>query len=445
MFKTISVVIICALNLLLLSALGSDPQSINNNSTDPAFGKMIPEQYLSNTIIVSGSDDIKLGPQIAYNSNHDEYLVVWKRANGPNPGIYGQRLTIRGEKIGSVPISIAEGPKERSHPAVDYDPVEDRYLVVWEHDHDGTSLEWDISGRFIPWQGSDPSLAEFKINDSPGMQISPKVAYNANKKEFLVTWQYITLAKDEIIGARLFANGTGFADPSINFTGAITNLQFKYTLVYNLSQNEYLLVWSKLSTTTSYDVYMTRSKYDGGLLSAKETPLATSKELEQEPAAAMWLDKNGYNGYFIVWKSRDSNMKYKLIGKFLAHDLTPYAGTLPIKDPTKNQILQPAAASDHQRDQMLVVWTERSDQDSRVSSIWGRFIDIDQSLGPDFQISVTREDTGTLLRDVPSAAAGGKTNFLAAWEHSRSSTDYWDIHASLPSRYSSYLPITMRN
>lgn len=445
MSKSILIIVLSAFGILCLSAWGNFPTPPLTLEDDSNNGAQKVPQHLSNVIFISGTDDVKSDPQIAYNSKHNEYLVVWERVSDPEPGIYGQRLNARGERIGAVPIQIAVGSKRRKSPAVDYDPVQDRYLVVWEHDHDGSALEWDISGRFVPW-GSNPTLAEFKISSLTGLQLSPKVAYNANKKEFLVTWQhYPTTVKGEIMGSRLKADGSGFINQNIKFTGEIKDLQYKYDLVYNLFRNEYLLVWSKLSAATKHDVYMTRFKYDGGLLSAKETPLAVSNESEQEPDAAVWLSKNGYNGYLVIWKAQDSNAKYKLEGAFYAYELTPYAGLLHIKSSTNDRIIQPTAVSNHNQDQILVVWTEQSYHDPRVTSIWGRYIDLDQSLGPDFQISVTRQDTGSLLRRVPSTAAGGKTNFLAAWEHSRSSTEWWDIHASLLSRYSSYLPITMRN
>jgi len=61
----------------LLSALLAVPaqewaQAISAGALAPADGP-----YLSGEIIISGLDNEKYLPSVAYNSNHDEYLIVW--------------------------------------------------------------------------------------------------------------------------------------------------------------------------------------------------------------------------------------------------------------------------------------------------------------------------------------------------------------------------------
>jgi len=67
-----------------------------------------------------------------------------------------------------------------------------------------------------------------------------------------------------------------------------------------------------------------------------------------------------------------------------------------------------------------------------------------QSLGPIFEIVVTRQDAGTHNRNIPNAAVGGKLKYLAVWEHYHPASDLLDIHGRLTYHLSSYLLITMR-
>ena len=113
MSKKVFLIILCTFSLAQLS-LGRGNHYQVPQTSDPSW-----LDFQSDTIIVSGQDNIKVYPQSAYNSKHDEYMVVWEQSSGNDPGIYGQRLSKHGDKIGSSPFSIAVGNKNRQHPAFD--------------------------------------------------------------------------------------------------------------------------------------------------------------------------------------------------------------------------------------------------------------------------------------------------------------------------------------
>ncbi len=437
MSKKAFLIILCTFSLAQLS-LGRGNHYQVPQTSYPSW-----LDFQSDTIIVSDQDNIKVYPQAAYNSKHDEYLVVWEQSSGNDPGIYGQRLSKHGDKIGSSPFSIAVGNKSRQHPAVDYDPVNDRYLVVWDHDHDGTGTNEDISGRFINWEGSAGSPSEFKISAFPSGQDNPKVEFNSTKNEFLVLWRNASDGGTKpLMGARLYADGSGFAKKDLDILGNIPNFGPVYDLEFNPSQNEYLVTWIKSTPATSSDLYMTRLRGDAQILPPKEVPVAVSNDSEWVPAVAAWRSKNGYDGYMVVWQSRDKNLNYKLLGAFYAGNLAPYAGTELIRETGKWEAL-PAITSNHLRDQMLIVWSQSSNATTGGYSVWGQLYDPIFPHGPVFEIAPTYGyNPGYLF---PSAAAGGRTNFLSAWVQDRP-TGYWlDIYARLIFNNRDYLPITMRN
>ena len=78
--------------------------------------------------------------------------------------------------------------KDSAQASVAYDPVNDRYLVVWIFDSSGAGTDWDLYGRFIPWDGPSASLTEFSIITWTTSQWNPVLAYPRTMEEFLVVW-----------------------------------------------------------------------------------------------------------------------------------------------------------------------------------------------------------------------------------------------------------------
>jgi len=406
------------------------PPSISNSQSD--------------LIIVSEQDASKTSPQVAFNSKHNEYLVVWERSSQPDPGIYGQRISSDGKKIGPSPIVIAVGSKKRKTPAVAYDPGNDHYLVVWSHDHDGTGVNNDISGRIIPWQKSDPTLQEFKISNLPDYQTLPRVVYNSTKEEFLILWlHYVNDSLKDIMAARLRSDGSLFTQKDKKILDPVTNLLPDYDVVFNPARNEYLVTWTKHSTISDSDVYMTRLKWDCQILGLKENLVVSTNDSESSPSAAAWETANGYNGYLIVWWKQNMSGNSKFIGKFFSGGLIPYAGTVTIQD-TQYDVGPPHLTSNFWREQMLVVWRYRENDPTKTHGVMGRFVNPGQSTGPLFEIAPPSPISGKTKGIWVSAAAGGKSNFLATWDLLRYSMQYDDIHARLVKMPAVHLPLVIK-
>jgi hypothetical protein len=102
---------------------------------------------------------------VAYNSDADEYLVVWNGDDGSGTQvdeefeIYGQRLdAVTGAEVGANDFRISDmGPDrdvsfEAGHPELPPNPRADEYLVVWEGDDDTGTLvddEFEIFGQLL--------------------------------------------------------------------------------------------------------------------------------------------------------------------------------------------------------------------------------------------------------------------------------------------------------
>ncbi len=130
-------------------------------------------------------------PQACYNSNADEYLVVWEDYRNDGSDIYGQFLNGDGTlKDTDFPICLAAG--EQYWPRLDFDPQLDQFLIVFEDWRDPAN--GDICGVFIASDGSfvdAPTSGEdhtFAICSNPAKIYTCSVAYNLDTRRYLVVW-----------------------------------------------------------------------------------------------------------------------------------------------------------------------------------------------------------------------------------------------------------------
>jgi len=205
--------------------------------------------------------DLPAGSRVAYNSRHKEYLVVYQYHNsilsGPDQ-IHAARLSADGSYIANYVVS--DLPNSCRQPDVAYDPLFDRYLVVWSYTttplNISTGHDWDIYGRFIAWSGPTDTMSSFKIfagyneYQSGGFppatsDLNPRVSYGRTSKTFFVTqaaYLYPNYNKAFITGVKVSADGaTLWQDLSILVT--ITQSFAHPDVAYDSLQDEFLLVF----------------------------------------------------------------------------------------------------------------------------------------------------------------------------------------------------------
>ncbi len=81
--------------------------------------------------VISSRSEVEKNPAIAYNSQNQEYLVVWRSDRPGNDDIYAQRVSMDGAPIGSW-FAVGWWDSEKRNPAVAYYSQANEYLVVWE-------------------------------------------------------------------------------------------------------------------------------------------------------------------------------------------------------------------------------------------------------------------------------------------------------------------------
>ncbi len=216
-------------------------------------------------------------PAVAYNSLHQEYLVVWQ-ADDPAVGLTDNDFQILGQRIDAT-TGLEIGPAFRIsdlavgdpafaayRPAVVYSASSNEYLVVWAGDA-GVPGEFEIFGQRLD---ADPSsfgavgANDFRISDmGPDGNLDfgafrPAVAFNAVDDEYLVVWTGddnppgLVDNAFEVFGQRLDADPSSFGEVGTNdfrisdmgsFDGNIDFGAFDAAVAFNRQDREYLVVW----------------------------------------------------------------------------------------------------------------------------------------------------------------------------------------------------------
>jgi len=134
-----------------------------------------------------GADGWFSNPDVAYDGNLDQYLVVWEDSYSGVSAIHGIRLDNLGNTVGSaIEISAGRMPTDTFHtPAIAYSYDFGQYLVTWRHNQGSFQ---GIEARTVDLYGIMNSVWELTgmILGDPEL---PDVADTSVLDQFLVVWQ----------------------------------------------------------------------------------------------------------------------------------------------------------------------------------------------------------------------------------------------------------------
>ena len=398
--------------------------------------------YHSPYIVISDTNNWKYSPAIAYNSKHDQFLVAWENrwGNGLHD-IYARRVSGSGQLLGTFVVTA--GPENRMNPAVAYDSTHDQYLVVWGV-NTGTDVDpdWDVAGRFIPWDGPSASQTEFGIITDRANTGKPRLVYGLVQDEFLVVWKGADDLGDPtwIDGALVFDSHSAIGVPISSTAG-----DHDYPdLTYNLHNNEFMVVWDVFKPVTGLDVYALRLDGNGKKLGGGEFPLAQTTSAEQHPTVAACSKADQY---MFVWQNQvNLSADDNLYGFWMNWD--PGVGdyrstdTYGIEGTTLPQQF-PRLACNTSGTEYMLTWHDQYANPLLCWGVWGATITTNMVVQPAWQ--VVQPDgppylQNCLNRILPAVAYGGQSA-LVAWEHDRNdSSGYLDIWAQLLKPHVLYAP-----
>ncbi|MCA9935881.1 MAG: right-handed parallel beta-helix repeat-containing protein, partial [Anaerolineales bacterium] len=151
-------------------------------------------------------------PDVAYNPDHAEYLVVWMADDDTAPlvegefEVFAQRLTAAGAEVGRHNFQVSamgtagDGNYAAYRPRLVYNPQDARYMLVWRG---GDNTGGQVSGEFEIFQQAiygDAALGDHfrettrlsamgNLGDPAYLADKPVIAYSSTANNYLVAWQ----------------------------------------------------------------------------------------------------------------------------------------------------------------------------------------------------------------------------------------------------------------
>jgi hypothetical protein len=305
----------------------------------------------SRFVIRNHGSATEVEPAIAYNSQQGEYLVVWHNEWAANKDIYGQRVAGGGTLTGSW-FAISPSGGNRYNPDVAYDSQHNQYMVVWE---DGL----DVKGRVISATGGFET-GEFTIAQGyVGLDsaTNPHVAYASHADQYLVIWQYGGAAGSSVQAQAYNWNGApdgGTFDVKAYTLYASAAPPERPDLAYNHSRNEHLVVWQQKAPGGNYDVFGRRVRMTGGAnVLGLPFAIATSADDEITPAVAAIPTEPNQGQYLVAWEGK-SGITRDVQARPVAGDET--LGTIVVLADSPWSEHSPALAGCEGQHQFLATW-----------------------------------------------------------------------------------------
>jgi hypothetical protein len=381
------------------------------------------------------------GTAVAYNSNHDEYLVVWTIwQDSYTHDIWARRVGGDGSLVGPGRFNVATGSGElREDPAVAYNPVQDEYLVVYTKWYTGTTFTSDILAKRVSWNGGWIS-SEIPISQAVDEQVTPAVTYNSTDDEYLVVYTNQWIGGPYDIYARRVRGSDGVLLTSSAVASGSGTDRVLPSVAYSTAayggNGGYLITYVCEDTTTHAKEI--RGKVAQGDLADlwpnPEITLCPSGNDQWYPAVA-----SGQEEYLAVWWESAPG-GYEVRGRRVGNDGTPQgsAGGFGLSPVYILPGDTPPALAHGDLHDYLGTW-RWSIPGPSAYQLHGRYVmdGQDSSSGNPFVI-----DQGPVV-NYPSVACAASGGCLVSYEWWNVSS--WDIGARLVWPHGLCLPLALRN
>jgi hypothetical protein len=427
------------------SAARFQPSDLSSASVSAAGGSLLGSSF----VIRDDPSVAEVQPAVAYNPDRQEYLVVFWNDRPGCDDIRAERVSRDGKLLGGVWVA-AGCTAERRYPDVAYNSQHDEYLVVWveERSADSYIMAMRLSADAQPLS---PLLAIFS-GGSPSVQTlaSPAVAYASTVDKYLVVWE------DELdmlppnpdvsnIVGQIVSGATGLPIGSSLTISQDPGGQPRRQpdVAYNRHANGFLVVWGQQVSSFAWNIWSCLIDGDG------PPPSFTPQQIgaygygdeASPPAVAAIPTAPGQYKFLVVWQVTGVN-DYSIYGRLVAEDGTPHASDIEVYWdyylPAPPWDTQLAVAGDELGKRYMVAWLEINDDKVYIQPLsydgtqLGYHEKIWASVNPVFSKS-----------SYPAVAAGPHGDFLIAFQRQSAGSD-WGIDGQLWGNRV-YLPLVLRN
>jgi hypothetical protein len=298
--------------------------------------------------------------RVAFNSKHNEFLIVYEYTNELLPNlheIHATRRSATGEFLEF--FKLGDPAKINKKPDVCYDSFSDQYMVVWQSFLTASTSDNYTMAQRIPWSGFDAGILPLKAIKHPVSPASesvfePRVAYNSKSRDFLVISPIRQSGNSRISITGVLVNGmtgqfigTGKAD--FDFSGGYSKASMHPEIVYNPAANEYFIVYDDFA-----DVWGVRISGLDGHVHSLERPIATWGGVEIFPSISYLQSQDVY---LIAWTGRATpSATYQIYYRHFNTQGIAVGGVVPFSNDPPNDNFSPTILCNASGERCSIVW-----------------------------------------------------------------------------------------
>ena len=294
-------------------------------------------------------------PTIAFNSQDDEFLVVWEEGSlSSTTSVAAQRVSTAGGLLGD-PAAIVITESWQVTPSTTYNASDNEYLLAWRSQLGWPDLNSTVGQRFSAGLTPVGSVTQLSAN---GVGFEGSVVHNPANNEYFLTARSYSPDPGGIFGSRIA--GDTVVDSSIEFD-TTQGMGFSYPapagqVAYNSLDSQYLSTWA-------VQAYPTWSAFNlrGRIANADGTLAGPPFEITFAPnfrafylAASVAFDSNA--GRYLV--AFGDSRPIPLRGQFVDRDGTLLGMPFELSDPMLDREVAPLLAFDPVNNVYLLTWCE---------------------------------------------------------------------------------------
>lgn len=370
----------------------------------------------------------EFNPALACDASRGRCLLVIERFDGrigPSFGrrtLHGRFVTTDGTLGPEFLIATGVGLYHRS-PALAYDGVHDRFLLV--HDSDG-----DLYGQLLRASNGSREGSAFVVSNAPTWQDGHHVAFEPQSRRFLVVWHdEREWPEGRNVYAQLVnADGTLYGTASdVNFaiSDVAVSEQWEPSLAVDTVAGRFLVAWQDDRTTPGeYDIYGQLVDSDGTLSgTASDENFVVCDVLGSDQMSPSTAFDPVAARFLVVWGD-DRNISNGAAGRDVYGQLVNANGSLHATASAVNRMISgstldqklPVLSYDAQQTRFVAVWEDDRNMfppTSNWEDILGGYVGTDGvPAGGSIQVATT-----SLFETQPVSAYEGASGELIVAYH----------------------------
>lgn len=253
----------------------------------------------------------------------------------------------------------------------------------------------------------------FPIRDDDALdEVSPAIAYNPDRQEYLIVWYNDRPGNDDIQGQRVSKGGAPIGGPFFISAGPGADRRYP-DVAYGSGEEQYLVVWEHYESASGYSIKARRVSGNGQVLDITDREIRGSSNL-YTPAKPAVAYASTAKRYLVVWGETFHPMPitYEIAGQRVAENGMLDGGLFAISQ--GSEVRQtPDVAYCRTRNEHLVVWRQKATASYDIHA--RRVAGAGGALGSDLYISTLGHPESD-----PAAAAlplkNGEGEYLVSWE-----------------------------